>query len=143
MSKHRKRKTGLKHLSKMEKIKNVKILHYIVPIKNVDGVCLVAETAIDSALFSTKHCFFVEESFKDGHRVRNYSLDNKDYEESMLSKFQNLNAFIEFKDFNNDIKKNIDKYVEMYINMSKYTLDSKAEIFLLNGEECYELISSL
>lgn len=148
MGKRKRKRTGHKHSSKvrfgMEKIKDIKLLHYIIPMRNANGVCLIAETGRDGVLFTSKHCFFVEETIgKKGHPVRNYSLDNKDYSESMLNKFMNINIFVEFSDFTEPLKKNVRQYIEYYINMSKYKLSDDADVELLNEEECYELISKL
>lgn len=148
MSRRNKKKIGHKHSSKkgnsMEKIKDVKILHYAVPMRNVKGVCLIAETSRDGTLFSTKHCFFVEETMTPkGHIQRNYSLDNKDYNESMINKFLNANIFVEFKDAPEEIKKDIKQYVEYYTNMSHYQLSETAKVNLLNEQECYDLISKI
>lgn len=148
MGKHKRKRTGRKHSSKskfvMEKIKDVKLLHYIVPMRNADGVCLIAETGYDNSLFTTKHCFFIEDTIgKKGHPVRTYSLDNKDFTESMLTKFQNVNIYIEFLDFTDTLRNNIKQYIEYFISMSKYPLNDNAQVNLLNEEECYELISKL
>lgn len=146
MSRRRKKKTGHKHSSKfgMEKIKDIKLLHYIIPMRNAVGVCLVAETGFDDTLFTTKHCFFVEETKnKKGLPTRSYSLDNKEYADSMLNKFLNANVFVEFLDFAEPIKKDIQQYIDYYINMSKYKLSDKAKVFLLNQQECYDLILKL
>ena len=148
MGKHKRKKTGRKHLSKsklkMEKIKDVKILHYVVPMRNVSGICLVAETGCMDTLFTSKHCFFVEETVgPTGHPRRNYSLDNKDYAESMLNKFLNANIFVEFKDTPDNIKENIPQILDYYVSMSHYTLYENAKINLLKEQECYDLISRL
>lgn len=149
MGKHSKRKrTGLKHSSKhllaMEEIKDIKILHYIIPMRNASGVCLIAETGYNNSLFSTKRCFFVEETpGKNGFPSRTYSLDNKEYSESMMRKFLNFNVYIEFKDFDEKTKKDIQQYVQNYVNMSRYKLGDNAKVNLLNEQECYDLISKI
>ena len=61
----------------------------------------------------------------------------------MMRKFLNFNVYIEFKDFDEKTKKDVQQYVQNYVNMSRYKLGDNAKINLLNEQECYDLISKI